>query len=227
MSKYTPVRPNQRLHIQADAYNAMLEAAKAHEQSKFNQHHDTTREDRQADIVRILNESGEDLDRFAILELTAPLISPADNLDEFQRRPAFRGGIPTADTGGRFAILMDAIPTGRIGRAWVSGACPVQIDVTDADHRYAEPASGQSDHLVSAETGPAEILWAAPGTGEKWALVRLGAAGGVEVEVEVFTGVTLTSTDLEFTVSRVWVHKVEEVAETIRIPLDSCDDEDG
>ncbi len=39
---------------------------------------------------------------------------------------------------GRFVILAEPIPAGAIGSAWVAGACPVQVDVTDASHVWAD-----------------------------------------------------------------------------------------
>ncbi len=44
-------------------------------------------------------------------------------------------------------------------------------------------------------------------------------------EIEVVTDVALTETDLEFTVTKIWVSKTEEVTESINVPLDDCEEE--
>jgi len=176
--KFQTVQPGQRLQIAAGAWNAMLSAAKAHEQSKFDKRSPAGADGETAGRVRIKNDSGEDLDRFAVVALTGPLIAPGDNLTEFQRHIGFVGEIPSDDGGGRFAILAEPIADGRIGRGWASGVCPVQVDVLDASHGYADTEADTHENLISAASGAAEILWAESGTGLKWALVRLGAGGG-------------------------------------------------
>lgn len=196
--KFQSVQPGQKIRIDAGAMNAMLAAAKAHEQSKFNKQVPGSN-DPDPSRVRIKNDSGEDLDRFAVVKLTGPLIAPGDNLTEFQRHIGFAGEIPSEDSGGRFAILAEPISDGRIGRGWVSGVCPVQVDVLDASHRYADTEADTHEHLVSTASGAAEILWVESGTGLKWALVRLGAGGGSRmVQFELTSEFASGSADADF-----------------------------
>jgi len=172
--KFQPVQSNQRVAIPAGTWNAMLEAAKTHELAKFNVGTGNDPLVRQGDICRVLNESGTDQERFAVVGVTAPLISPVDNLKEFQTRAAFRVGVPSGTSKGRFGILLEPIPAGRIGRAWFSGVCPARVMVVEAEHGYCEAAEGATGALKSDCFGSARILWREPGLGLKWALVRLG-----------------------------------------------------
>ena len=51
---------------------------------------------RQTGIVRLRNLSGQNLDRYSVLALRDPIVSPADNLQEFQNQVTFDGVAPAA-----------------------------------------------------------------------------------------------------------------------------------
>ena len=106
-----------------------------------------------------------------------PVFTPTDNVETFKNALAVSGVTPTADHAGAFAILLEPIAAGAMGRAIVSGVTPVKVNITNADHRYAEVEAGQAGYLASAESGSALLLWKEAGTGEKWALVRMGNPG--------------------------------------------------
>ncbi len=129
-------------------------------------------------IVKIKNASGAALDRFAILGLDSVLFTPTDNLDEFKNNFAFSGSTPAAGHAGKFAVLLEPAPTGGIVRAMTAGVCPVQVNVTDAAHGYADVKAGDATQLQSGAAGSATVLWKESGTGTKWAIVRLGSTGG-------------------------------------------------
>ena len=208
--KFQTVQAGERIGISAGTWNAMLEAAKSHEQRKFNVTSESDPLLRQADICKVLSEAATNLPRFAVVGIEGPLISPADNLTEFQSRAAFRVGVPTSASVGKFAILTEPIPAGRIGRAWVSGVCPAQVFVTDGSHQYCDAAEGATTALKSDCFGSARILWRELGTGLRWALIRLGnrddsgrhfrfellgslAGGAAMAELYSMTGVPITA----------------------------------
>jgi hypothetical protein len=60
-------------------------------------------------------------------------------------------------------------------RAAVAGVVPVQIDISDANHGFAEVKDNAAASLKSVAIGSAQILWKQTGTGLKWALVRLNS----------------------------------------------------
>jgi hypothetical protein len=88
---------------------------------------------------------------------------------------------PTEDHAGRFVILAEPIAAGKIGRAYAAGVCPVRVNVAGESHRFAACEPGDTGQLHSAPTGPAELLWTEAGTGQRWAVVRIGG-GGATVE---------------------------------------------
>jgi len=54
------------------------------------------------------------------------------------------------------------------------GVVQVQIDVTDANHGYADVKASDNTKLASGASGSAVILWKESGTGTKWAIIRIG-----------------------------------------------------
>ena len=94
-----------------------------------------------------------------------------------------KGGEPlaipaAADHIGNFVILLEPA-AGEIGRACISGVCPVRVDVNDEDDQFADVKDGEATMLESAPTGSARIIWKESGTGTKWAVVRLGGGAGL------------------------------------------------
>jgi len=129
----------------------------------------------QASVVLVENKSGYAVDWFGVLGIDGPLIAEATNSNEFKSRVMFTASTPDIDKHeGLFVVCIEAIPDGQIGKAVVSGVVQVQIDVTDADHTYAEIKDDDRTMLASGASGSARILWKATGTGTQWAIVRLG-----------------------------------------------------
>ncbi|MCZ2341698.1 MAG: hypothetical protein LC104_07865 [Bacteroidales bacterium] len=171
------VLPGQKLEIPAAAYNAFADAARF----ARGRIHETGRESdpyfRQADIVPVRNNSGFALPRFAVIALAEPIIGPWDNLAEFQTRVAFEGIVPDdPPASGRFAVLLDPLDAGAIGRGIVAGVTPVKLSVDpDRLYEFAEVAGGGTSSLRNAPAGSARVLWLEEsGSSERWAIVRLG-----------------------------------------------------
>lgn len=163
------------LAIPAAAYNAFIDAARAEQAHQGDQGVPGQAAPRESGIVLIKNTTESDLDRFAILGIDSPVFTPTDNEQEFKNRVALKGVAPTlADHEGRFAILLEPVKAGGIAMACVQGVFPVKVDVQDEDHDFADVDDGECGHLKSALTGAAQILWKESGTGEKWAVVRIG-----------------------------------------------------
>jgi len=130
---------------------------------------------RHSGIVLVQNNTGSDLDRFAVVGIDSPIISPTDNELSFTNQAALACDAPSDPTHlGQFAVLQEPLSDGKIGLAMVSGITPVKVDVVDEWHQCADIADGASGNLKSCQLGAARILWAEPGTGEQWAVVLLG-----------------------------------------------------
>jgi hypothetical protein len=80
---------------------------------------------------------------------------------------------------GRFAVLHHYAAADEIVPAAVAGVVQVKVEIVDEDHRFAEITDADATKLTSAPVGSARILWAESGTGEKWAVVRLGVPAGL------------------------------------------------
>lgn len=88
-------------------------------------------------------------------------------------RVALTVSTPTASDKGKIVILAEPIRAGELGLAFVSGACPVQVNITDATHKCADIAAGDTAKLTSSATSGARILYKAASTGVCWCVVNL------------------------------------------------------
>ena len=112
-----------------------------------------------------------------IAAITGPVLNPATDLPGFMERTALLSHLPEVPADdGQFVIFLEPVPDGDMGMAVVAGVVPVQIDVVNAAHKYADVKHEDVSELQSRLVGAAEILWKESGTGTKWALVRLGGA---------------------------------------------------
>jgi len=179
----------QPINIPATTYNAMIDAArKANSINTFNS--ETTNSKDYAK-VSVLNSSGSDLDRFFILGIDEPIILPADDQEDFESRITVDGVTPEDGTGGsgasdhrgRFVVLQEPIPDGEIGKSRIAGETLVKIDVIEEAHEFADVTDGEPAYLTSSSTGSARILWKESGTGEKWALIRLGDDSASKINI--------------------------------------------
>jgi hypothetical protein len=171
------VQRGEPLIIPANTYNAFIDAAQDYQRRKLSRQSTGLSSPRDADVVLVKNNSGADRARFEILGIDVPVIDPAANEDEFKNRVALAGVTPVENTHeGKFVVLAEPIASGKIGRAYAAGVCPVKIDVPDenTEYRFAEIADAVTNNLKASHYGSAAILWREGGTGVQWAAVRLG-----------------------------------------------------
>ena len=171
------VKPGDPLVIPAAAYNTFVDAAREFLARQHRQAQAGTPSGQHNCIILVRNDSGADRQRYQVLGIDWPIFDPAGDEEAFRNAPALSGVTPAEDDhAGKFVILAEPIASGRIGRAYAAGVCPVKIDVPDEDHawRYAEIADGVTANLKVSMQGSAGILWRAGGTGVQWAVVRLG-----------------------------------------------------
>jgi len=171
---FRKVQPGDRMRISADAYNAFVEAAQAYRDGRQGQGREISHQVRSSGIVRVRNDSGSAVGRFGVLGVDAPAITPTSSLSGFQNHLVLSCSTPASAHAGRFVVLLEPIPAGRIGRAMAGGVVQVQIDVTDSGHGFAEVKNSDPAKLASGATGSAVILWKESGTGTKWAIIRIG-----------------------------------------------------
>ena len=197
------VKAGDPVKIPAPAYNAWCEAAEAFRAGNQGFTTPTAGDRPDHTRVKVRNDSGADRSRFDVLGVSGPLFTPTDNLAEFLRAPKLIGALPDADThAGRFVILLEPLPAGKIGWALAAGVVPVTVNMVTAADKFADVTDAQAGYLTSGAEGAARILWADTGTGQRRAMVLLGAAGGAlslfwgtlddELEHDDAVGVTVT-----------------------------------
>lgn len=177
----------------AVTYNLLFDAAKAHRDRKqLRAGQDGARRPlaNAALEVWVRNDTGGTLAIRSVAALGTPVISAVDYPIGVQREPVFPGTAP-ADSSDVFAVLIEPIEDGKLGRAVVMGLAVCDVVVNDAGHEYAEPAASTTATLASAATGPARIVWRESGSsGTKRAVVLLGSdsLGTRVIPVELTSG---------------------------------------
>lgn len=178
------VRSGEQLVIKASTWNAFIDAANFAKEQRQNQLGKGLRSGVGAGVILIKNAESELRDRFTALVLNDIAVPPSANEDEFVScPPVFIGQKMTDEREGKpYAILLEPIAAGAIGRTMIFGIVPAKVSIQDADDQYAVPTPNSSaGALQSDSTGVARIVWKAGGTGSQWCLLQLGGAGGGSV----------------------------------------------
>lgn len=172
---------------------------------------------RQECVITIENVSGYDLDAFDVVQLTGPIFDREG--EDFQLK-AYQFGVemqcvkPVDDSPCHVAILLEAVPKDKIGRAFVSGAVACRIDSGEGSSasdevNYAVPVAGET-YLTAAPSG-IRVLHRTSGTGIQWGYVLLPACCGGEDE-EIFACLEDSLTDGGSATAKVW-----ETGETVTV----------
>lgn len=168
------VQSGEQLRIPAEAYNAFVDATRA-TRSQQALGADAQQFARQTTIAKVRNNTVSNRERFSIVSLSQPIIAPADNEAEFLRQPTFYGVVPADGYEGRFGVLLEPVPVGKIGVAAVAGDVPVGMLVSPGvQYDHAEILAGTTFLLRNVPYGSARVLWIEPDDGFlRWAVIRL------------------------------------------------------
>lgn len=169
-------------------------------------------------VVMVKNNTGGALARFQPVALGTPMISPDSNEPEFFRDPGFNVASIAGNDAlpGRFAVLLETIPDGQVGRAAISGVHAVKIDGTTSGG-FVRTAGGAL--LESSVAGFLPIIWRELGTGTRRAIVALDHPSVTEIEIDaVITG----STAIAGAANR-WRYAWEEVKPNGQFPATLID----
>ena len=146
---------------------------------------DSGRTERAVNIIRVQNNSGQDVPIHGVLSLSAPQILPAGGqltgtdsaagrAKQFHEAIVMVGVIPGANDS-RFCVTLEPIANNSYGRAAVAGAiaCKVKLP-TSGTFVYAVTRQGDATQLLAASCGPVRLLWHETGPGDdKWAVAIL------------------------------------------------------
>ncbi len=177
------VKRGDPLKIAASTFNAFIDAARDFRERQQRASREVLREYRQTGIVLVRNESGAARQRFDVLAIASPIITPNVNADAFKERVALRGVLPEARHKGRFAVLLEPAAVGALARAVVGGVCSVRVQMANENDCYAEVQPGATAQLVSGSSGAAYLLWVQPAAEREvpdvaWTIARLGVPAG-------------------------------------------------
>ena len=174
MEKVTAGSP---LRIPAATFNSFIDAAQAVKdmQSKTS----VQKKNTNSGLIVIENNSGGDLEAYDILGIDDPITTPTTDENRFCEYVAFGGSTPDETKHiAKWALLLEPVASGEVGRAAVNGVFPVKINVIDENHTHVEMSDGSST-LDSTFFGSAKILWKESGTGDKWATIVFPVSGEV------------------------------------------------
>ena len=171
------VQPGDALVIPAATYNGFIDCLVDLRQRQSSVGQSVKGAALPTGAVLIVNESGGNRNRFDVLGVAGPFVLPDDDAQGFRNRVALRCVTPTADHAGRFVVLLEPVADGAVGRAMAAGVTVAVVDITGTDATHVD-AAADTYTLADQEGGSARILWREGGTGEQWAVVRLGDATG-------------------------------------------------
>lgn len=122
--------------------------------------------------VTISNQTGSDLVRGNYVQLGDFELDARD-----PRKMWFEGDLYDETSEQRIAIVTNAVKDGSRVKSVLIGIAVAVVDVTDIDHRFAEPVDGEYV-LTSAASGDIEIIDTVTSTGEQECAVLLAASAG-------------------------------------------------
>jgi len=121
-------------------------------------------------VTYATNNTAGNLSPFAVAAITGVEVTEGTDSNQFKFSPILQVGTPTE--GAPFAICLEDIGVGYLGRIATRGYVPVQVNISDATHDWARLGTSTTE-LVSSETGPARILYREGSTGTVWCIVAL------------------------------------------------------
>lgn len=148
----------------------MVDAGRAHADSRLNANAPNPIRPRETDIIKAKNNSGALRRTGEILRISGKAIETVTDENKW-----LLGVVPTAD--GYFGILKEPAAISGIASLQVSGVCIALVDITDIDHTRADVVAGEYV-LASSTSGPLEILYQPGTTGEHECVVRFAGGGG-------------------------------------------------
>ena len=178
------VRAGETVAIKASTWNSFVDAAEFAKIAKRIVGSSAIASGLGGNMVFVRNTGSDTIPRFGAVVLGEPVLTHSASDDDFGNEvPAFDGVAAEEETedGEKdmrpFAVTVEPIANGEIGRAVVCGVTPAKVDIRDEEDKCAEPVPGSTTGaLRSANVGYARIAWKEDGTGEKWCFLRLGAS---------------------------------------------------
>ncbi len=174
-------KPGQRIDsvISAKAYNRIVSATETVESGERSK---ATAGSNQSGLIKVKNNTGEDLGRFAAVAIGDPIYKPESSessgkkVSSFWRDPAVYVETLTDDDSRKIAIMAEPVARDKIGFAVVSGITPAIVTKPDSGDEFsgAKPVAGGLE-LTNAGGLPV-AWWDSSGTGDLAAIVEVTTA---------------------------------------------------
>lgn len=174
------VQTGDPIQIKAATWNSFIDAAEYVKNLQSDQRGGPLSNGNSSGVVLLKNGESTLFPRFSAMAITDVLIRPDANEPEFTGKcPAFLGRkVTNAYEEYPYAVLLEPVDAGKIGRALLLGIVPAKVSILDPEHKFAEPMVGNaSGAMQSAENGVARIIWKGGNSGNQWCLLQLGGAG--------------------------------------------------
>lgn len=193
MARLRKVTSGQRGRLSASDWNAAMDAARAYRESQLSGGA-LAGQRLQSGVILVQNTASHDWERFAVVEVTEPVVYPSFNESAFISPIAMLAVTPRDKGLSNIAVLQEPIAQGKIGRAMVLGVTAARVEIRDANHFYVDVEAEKDDAFISGDNGVGEILWFDAGPGEStssttsdegfyttFAIVKLGQKSRVGV----------------------------------------------
>ena len=174
------VQTGDPIQIKAATWNSFIDAAEYVKNLQSDQRGGPLSNGNYSGVILLKNGESTLFPRFSAMAITDVLIRPDVNEPEFTGKcPAFLGRkVTNAYEEYPYAVLLEPVDAGKIGRALLLGIVPAKVSILDPEHKFAEPMVGNaSGAMQSAENGVARIIWKGGNSGNQWCLLQLGGAG--------------------------------------------------
>lgn len=179
MANLQHVVSGDRLRISADDWNAITDATKVVQRSMLTGGSQLIGGN-DSNVVSIKNASATDVDRFGILAVTGFLFNPDSDVFNinWQNRISVTGNIPTSGDLGNFAVCLEPIKAGKVGRAAIGGLVPAKVKMLSESDRFADVLDG-SGAMLQSGAGTARIRALQPQANrtvadEAWCYIQIG-----------------------------------------------------
>lgn len=186
------VSSGQPLSISATGWNAAMSAARHIQIAGLSRGGSVDRFHRDPSFVWIRNDSDSDILSYAVLGIDGVVFDYDDSADEFLSHKVVLKGVKPAlpDHKHNYAIPIEIIPQDHIGRAIISGAVQVQIEIESLDHRNALVEDSNGSSLVSTSGSGIPIIFRPEKLGQQWCVIR---AGGLASDGGIYLGISTTA----------------------------------
>lgn len=183
MTDMREVNSGEPLSIPAETYNAFIRATRRVEEMQRSLSREIKRDGRDAGIVRVKNNSGQDLLTYSVLGIDGPIFDPLSHFEGWRQEVYLSCSAPYADQHSKkYVVLAEPLKAGQTGRAWASSIAPVRIKADTVDYATcADPIAGNTDYVEGGSVG-FPIIWVAdenyPPDPYRWALIRMSSDCG-------------------------------------------------